>query len=139
MNNPLQNNTSFKTVISVIYGWILRHLEIFALMFCGIFILKINIYSWQFILSMFIVAVCSGFATKSWKNYKTNSIVMRSRKCKKSLHKSTYGGNAFTKGKTYDIIEEDEFFFYIKDNKGWEFSMHKTPFHGYYWVDEYFD
>lgn len=61
-----------------------------------------------------------------------------SRKCKKSLYKSTYEGNAFTIDKTYDIVEEDDNFFFIIDNEGRKFSLHKTQSNIYYWIDDYF-
>jgi hypothetical protein len=63
---------------------------------------------------------------------------MFSRKCKKSLYKSTYQKNAFTKNKIYKCVEEDENFFYFIDNEGHEFSVHKTPSKIHYWIDDYF-
>jgi hypothetical protein len=66
------------------------------------------------------------------------SDVIMSRKCKKSLYKSTYKGNAFTKNKTYNVVDEDDNFFYIIDNEGQEFSMCKAQSNVYYWIDDYF-
>lgn len=61
-----------------------------------------------------------------------------SRKCKKSLYKSTYKDNAFTKGESYNIVEEDDNFFYLTDNKGRSFNFSKLKKLPYYWVDDYF-
>lgn len=42
--------------------------------------------------------------------------------CKKSLYKSTYLKNAFTKGKRYEFIREDDLV-WIRDSMGREFSF----------------
>lgn len=61
-----------------------------------------------------------------------------SRKCKKNLYKSTYKGNSFTKGKTYNIEDEDDNFFYFIDNEGMSFNFSKVEKLPYYWVEDYF-
>jgi hypothetical protein len=60
-------------------------------------------------------------------------------KCKKSLYKSTYKHNAFTKGKYYELSYKDDKFFYIKDNTGREFSVAINNISTFYWVEDYFD
>ncbi len=83
--------------------------------------------------SGYTFTVCSALPS-----YQENLNIIMSRKCKKSLYKSTYKGNAFTKDKTYNIVDEDDDFFYIIDNEGRKFSMHKTPSNTYYYIDDYF-
>lgn len=60
------------------------------------------------------------------------------KKCKRSLYKSTYRGNAFTKGKIYNVIEEDDDFLYIEDNKSQRFNFSKIKNEPYYYIDDYF-
>jgi len=61
-------------------------------------------------------------------------------KCKKDLHKSTYNGNAFTKGRTYRACNhEDPAFVWLTDNQGNEFSMSKEQEPPYYFVCDYFE
>lgn len=60
------------------------------------------------------------------------------RKCKKSLYKRTYKGNAFTKGKTYNIVEEDNNHFYLIDNEGHKFNFSKELKSPYYYINDYF-
>lgn len=59
-------------------------------------------------------------------------------KCKKSLYKSTYKGNAFTKDLLYTIVDEDKLFVYVIDDKGNEFSMSKIKKEPFYYIDEFF-
>ena len=44
-------------------------------------------------------------------------------KCKKSLYKSTYKGNAFIKGKSYTIAKEDNLFIWVKDKENNDFNF----------------
>lgn len=59
-------------------------------------------------------------------------------KCKRDLHKSTYKSNAFDKDKYYDIINEDEDFLWLKDNKNHEFNFSKKNKAPYYFIEDYF-
>lgn len=59
-------------------------------------------------------------------------------KCKKSLYKSTYKGNAFTKGNEYEVVREEKRFVWLIDNTGKEFSMCKENQYGYYFIKKYF-
>ena len=61
---------SINPLLSAVFGWVIRHLELFALWFCGIFILDIDVTSWRFLLSGLIIAVCSGIATSAWECWK---------------------------------------------------------------------
>lgn len=71
-------------------------------------------------------------------NKTQNRTILFSKKCKKSLYKSTYKKNAFTKNKTYDVFEEDESFLWFVDNENNQFCVCKTAAHGYYYVNDYF-
>ncbi len=59
--------------------------------------------------------------------------------CKKSLGKSTYQGLAFREGRTYGVVEEDERFLWVRDEKGNAFSFRKANEAPFYCVSEYFD
>lgn len=58
--------------------------------------------------------------------------------CKNDLYKSTYRGNAFDKGKSYEVIDEDERFFWIKDNNGKEMNFSIERESPYLFLDDYF-
>lgn len=78
------------------------------------------------------------FIKNLFKN-RNKPVVLFSKKCIKSLYRSTYKGYAFTKNKTYYCIEEDNDFFYMLDNRGDKgFNFSKTPKLGFYNMDEYF-
>lgn len=54
--------------------------------------------------------------------------------CIKDLYKSTYTGNAFISGQEYEVIERDERFVWVTDEKGNPFSfsiLKQQPFHFY--------
>lgn len=58
--------------------------------------------------------------------------------CTKSLYKSTYRRNAFTKGKKYEIVREDDLV-WLKDETGQEFNFTKAEnVRGGYGLKEYF-
>ena len=60
-------------------------------------------------------------------------------KCKKSLYKSTYKSYAFILGDTYELIDENEDFFFIIDNLGCLTNFHKKSNSNiYYNYNEYF-
>lgn len=59
--------------------------------------------------------------------------------CKKSLFKSTYKKNAFTKKKKYSISSEDDNFYFLIDNGLNEFSFSKKGVSPFYSFHEYFD
>ena len=59
-------------------------------------------------------------------------------KCKKSLYKSTYKKNAFTKNKKYDVVEIDDKFYHIVDNEGRALTVSKTEIPIYYYIGDYF-
>ena len=59
-------------------------------------------------------------------------------KCIKSLYKSTYGKNAFTKNRIYTIVAEDEQQYYILDSQPREFDMFKQRVYGVYFFEDYF-
>lgn len=60
-------------------------------------------------------------------------------KCKKSLFKSTYNTNAFTKGKMYILLDENDDFYNIIDSMGHAFNFHKKDNTGtYYHFTDYF-
>lgn len=59
-------------------------------------------------------------------------------KCSKSLYKSTYKRNAFTKNKKYNVIEIDDKFYHIVDNEGRAFTICKTETPTYYYINDYF-
>jgi hypothetical protein len=60
-------------------------------------------------------------------------------KCKKSLYKSTYKGNAFTKGHSYIITSEDDIFLNLQDNEGNEFNFKKIHSETFYYINDYFN
>lgn len=45
------------------------------------------------------------------------------RTCIKSLYKSTYLANAFVEGRTYEVVETDKFYVWIKDETGRPFNF----------------
>lgn len=57
---------SFSKFLRSIFGWIIRNLEFFAILICAEFLLKINTSSKEFILTLFIVGICSGISTSAW-------------------------------------------------------------------------
>jgi len=61
-------------------------------------------------------------------------------RCTKSLYKNTYRENAFKKGKSYSVIEENELGLYLIDEEGHSFyfakSVDRLPF---YLLNEYFE
>jgi hypothetical protein len=58
--------------------------------------------------------------------------------CIKSLYKSTYRRNAFTKGKAYELVREDDLV-WIKDETGHEFNfVREKGSRGCYILAEYF-
>ena len=60
-------------------------------------------------------------------------------KCVKSLYKSTYEKNAFTKNKLYNILSEDNVYINIVDNEGRDFNIAKNV-DGYSYVfSDYFE
>lgn len=60
-------------------------------------------------------------------------------KCKKSIYKSTYKKNAFTKDKHYTIREETKTHYWITDNLNNSFSFTKTKANtGEYLFSDYF-
>lgn len=59
-------------------------------------------------------------------------------KCIKSLYKSTYLKNAFTKGKEYSIVDKDKDMFYLIDNNGNEFNFSINSNKTYYSFNDYF-
>ena len=61
--------------------------------------------------------------------------------CTKDLYKSTYKSNAFTKGKIYEVVSEDENIIYLLDNKKREFNFSKNYGHWlhFYCIKDYFD
>lgn len=59
--------------------------------------------------------------------------------CKKSLYKSNYKKNAFIKGRTYVLLDENDDFYNIIDSMGHAFNFHKMDNTGtYYHFSEYF-
>ena len=61
------------------------------------------------------------------------------KKCIKSLRKSTYRGYAFTKGKEYEVVSVEKEFTWIKDNKGHHFNLaNKDNCSQYYLIGDYF-
>ena len=65
-------------------------------------------------------------------------------KCIKTLYKSTYKGNAFTRNKTYEVnsTELERGFLYIIDKENHAFSFLITKnlkYQGCYLVKDYFD
>jgi hypothetical protein len=59
-------------------------------------------------------------------------------KCIKSLFKSTYKKNAFSKNKKYEIVGEDDRFIFLKDNEGNSFNFSKNnDSNVYYKLDDY--
>lgn len=59
--------------------------------------------------------------------------------CIKNLYKSTYQGNAFTRGESYSIEEDiDKRFFSITDNENNKFQMSKEPLENFYYIGDYF-
>jgi hypothetical protein len=62
-------------------------------------------------------------------------------KCKKSLWKSTYMKNAFTRGKIYEIVSEDKTFIHLLSNLKYEFAFSKDKdiiVLGFYNINDYF-
>lgn len=61
-------------------------------------------------------------------------------KCIKSLYKSTYKKNAFSKNKRYKIIRSEDNMYYIVDNKGMEFNftINELPDNKFYLFNDYF-
>lgn len=79
---------------------------------------------------------------KKWKENEDEKLQKRIKngrkiECKKSLYKSTYEGDAFTKGKTYILTIEDKYYWLV-DNEGHEFSFTKTPGKTMYFIGDYF-
>ena len=61
-------------------------------------------------------------------------------KCKKSLYRSTYKGNAFTKNMRYEIVSIDKDFIFIKDNKNHIFDLKKIGDNNiFYTFGDYFE
>lgn len=58
--------------------------------------------------------------------------------CKKDLYKSTYNKNAFSLGKSYEVINNDNDFYYVLDNNGKEFNFSIKDELPYYFLSEYF-
>lgn len=50
-------------------------------------------------------------------------VVDKTVKCKKSIFKSTYNGDAVTDGKTYTVYAETRHFVWINDNDDRQFSF----------------
>jgi hypothetical protein len=59
-------------------------------------------------------------------------------KCKKSIYKSTYKRNAFTKGKNYFLVEEDELRYWVRDELGNPSSFTKKETFGEHLFSNYF-
>lgn len=70
--------------------------------------------------------------------YINREYVLNYRICKESLYKSTYKGNAFSKGVAYKTSREDDKFIWLVDNHGNEFDFAKTPTTPYYFIEDYF-
>lgn len=60
-------------------------------------------------------------------------------RCKKSLFKSTYCGNAFDSGKLYIPTHKNRLFIRIIDNQGNEFDFSIKPKSPYYTFSDYFE
>ena len=71
------------------------------------------------------------------KKFYASDVIMK-RKCKKSIYKSTYKKNAFTKNRIYICIEENDNFLYFIDNEGKKFSISKNSSNSFYWLEDYF-
>jgi hypothetical protein len=61
--------------------------------------------------------------------------------CRKSLYKSTYRKNAFSKGRSYEVVEQEKFRIWIKDNTGrpFNFATPDAPEKTEYLFFDYFD
>jgi len=62
-------------------------------------------------------------------------------KCKKSIFKSTYKSKAFTRGKFYKIVSEDESLISLLDNYKYKFTFTKhfnSSTWDYYFIKDYF-
>ena len=68
------------------------------------------------------------------ENLKVKTLV-----CKKDLYKSTYKSNAFTKGNSYSVSDENDKEIYLIDNNQHEFNFTKQSKLPFYFVEEYFE
>lgn len=60
-------------------------------------------------------------------------------RCKQDLYKSTYEGNAFVAGKTYEVVERDERGTFLRDEEGRSFGPFVNQSDGvFYILDDYF-
>jgi hypothetical protein len=59
-------------------------------------------------------------------------------KCRKSLFKSTYRKNAFTKGRKYEVVSEDDYV-WVRDNTGRPFTFSRTSGGPFYVLSDYFE
>ena len=75
---------------------------------------------------------------KNWSKKFFSAKKIVSRKCKKSLYKSTYKGWAFNKNKGYIVVKENKEFYLIKDNRGNLFDFSKERKSPFYFIDDYF-
>ncbi len=58
--------------------------------------------------------------------------------CKKSLRKSTYRGNAFVKGRSYEVIREDDYV-WLRDEHEQEFNFARQADYISYLLSDYFE
>jgi hypothetical protein len=88
--------------------------------------------------------------SKEFDDRHRNAKVICVIKCKKSLFKSTYGKNAFTKNKKYDLVENphidcvkpeniNDDIVYVRDSSGRAFSFSKTGHRRMYVLGDYFN
>jgi len=60
-------------------------------------------------------------------------------RCTKSLFKSTYQKNAFTKRRYYSVVEEDEKFVWLQDNEGESRNFSKQRGSHFYYILDYME